>query len=682
MNDFRLATILHRLRRTAAAMAGIGDAELLQRFVKSRDEASFELLMWRHARLVWKVCRRVLQNDQDAEDAFQVTFLALARQAGRIKNQGSLAGWLYQVAYRAALTARAQRGRRRELRLEAAELAVNAAENSPFSNDDRSALDQEISRLPERFQIPVVLCYLEGKTVSETALLLGLPIGTVASRLARARARLRVRLARRGFELPTELPEATPNRSTLSAIPVAIPVLARKVLAGAVSETVLAPHVASLTKEVVNAMFLSKLKSQAILAVTVLGLILAGGGWAIHLYAIGPEGPKRIDVDEPQTKKADDLPKPKHPPQPERKAVTAVRPIRRDAAPYAEFKGRLVALQQVDIQPTVGGRLESGRFQPGADVKKGDLLFVIDPKSYELAVLKAEAELSRLKVEVVEKTKAVDYAKKLEQKGYTNKGEMEKILAQAAAAEAALRPAQVEVEQAKLKLEATKIVAPLDGRISEARVDPGNQVYAGSDKATVLATITVLDPIGMNFDMDERSYLRYQHLLREKEVKGIGGPLSMGVSNDEGFPREGALAGFGDRVDPETGTIRVRAKFANPDGLLLPGMYARVHVTFGRPRLVFEVPRQAIFSGNAGKLFVVVVNDQSQVEFREVHTESIFVNPKGHEQQEFIKEGLSAEDWVITSIIDSLQGLHSLQRGEEVKVERVKDGDGSGAPKQ
>src|SRR5207245_3514201 len=120
-------------RRKAAEEAGIGDAELLHRFVGHRDEASFELLMWRHARLVWSVCRRILQNVHDAEDVFQVTFLALARQAGRIKSGACLAGWLYQVAYRAAVTVRANRSKRRELPLDAAPPVVTSVAENSFS---------------------------------------------------------------------------------------------------------------------------------------------------------------------------------------------------------------------------------------------------------------------------------------------------------------------------------------------------------------------------------------------------------------------------------------------------------------------------------------------------------------------------------------------------------------------
>jgi RND family efflux transporter MFP subunit len=683
MTDHQLATILHQLRRTAAEQAGIGDAELLQRFVRNGDEASFELLMWRHTRLVWSVCRRVLQNTHDAEDAFQVAFLALARQAGRIENGACLAGWLYQVAYRAALTARAQRTKRRELPLHAVEPVAKSAGGNQFSEHDRSALDQEISRLPERFQIPVVLCYLEGKTVSETALLLGWPRGTVASRLARARQRLRGRLARREFT--ADLPAAPQDGDGRPPLTLAIPVLARQVLAGAATDSVLAPQVASLTKEVMKAMFLSKLKTQAILVITVLGLILAGGGWAIHLYAVSPDGPHRLDADEPQAKKVDEAGKPKPQPQAAPKTVTVMQPIRREAAPYADYTGRLVALQQVNVQPTISGRLDKVLFQAGADVKKGGLLFEIDPTSYKLAVLKVAAQLSRLKDEAGEKNKALQRGKELQKTGAIGQEVLDDLASRALAAEAALKPAQVELEQAELKLQATRITAPLDGRISEPRVHSGNQVYAGGDKAMVLATITVLDPIGLNFGMDERSYLRYQHLLREKEVNGVGTPISMGVSDENGFPREAVLVGFGDRIDEGTGTIRARAKFANSDGLLLPGMFARVRVTFGRPRTVIEVPRKALAQDQkTHEIYVLVVNDRKQVERRNVRIESLEV-VKGpgqyppvmgsDDQKVFIKQGLSPEDWVI---IDNVK----VQPGDEVEVKRVKDVPDSPAPKK
>jgi RND family efflux transporter MFP subunit len=663
MTDHQLATILHQLRRTAAEEAGIGDPELLQRFVHNRDEASFELLMWRHARLVWSVCRRVLQNNHDAEDAFQVTFLALARQAKRIENGACLAGWLYQVAYRAALAARIHRNKRREQPLNGVEPVAPSVGGNQVSEQDRSALDQEISRLPERFRIPVVLCYLEDKTVAETALLLGWPRGTVASRLARARRRLRTRLARRGLEFAADLPAAPHDGDGRPPLSIAIPVLAKQVLAGAASDAVLAPQVASLTREVMKAMFLSKLKTHAILVVTVLGLILAGGGWAIHLYAVSPEGPRRQVVDEPQAKKPDEGEKPNPAPQQKPKTVTVVQPIRREGAPYADYSGRLVALQQVDVQPTVSGRLDKILFRAGSDVKKGDLLFEIDPRTYQLEVLKAKAQLSSLKSEVVEKQKAFQRAKELEKTGNITSQALDEIASRAAAAEAALRPAQVELEQAELKLEATKITAPLDGRIDEPRVSPGNLVGAGG--AMLLATITALNPIGVAFDMDERSYLDYQRLVRDKEVKGFGSALSMRVANESGFPREGILVGFGDRIDEKTGTIRARATLANPNALLLPGMFARVRVNFGRQGPVLQVPRTAL-GRYEGKEYVLVIKDRNQIERRTVQRLRIAMGLPPDVEKAFIKEGISPEDWVITD-------AHGLQPGDEVEVRRVKE---------
>ncbi|HEV2948082.1 MAG TPA: efflux RND transporter periplasmic adaptor subunit [Gemmataceae bacterium] len=671
MTDHQLAAILHQLRRAAAVDAGIGDAELLQRFVAHRDEVSFELLMWRHARLVWNVCRRVLQNGHDAEDAFQVTFLALARQAARIKNRACLVGWLYQVAYRAALAARARRVKRRESPQDVHELRVMTNGEQELSDEDRDALDQEIHRLPERFQIPVVLCYLEGKTVSETALLLGWPRGTVASRLARARGRLRIRLARRGLEFTQDVPTETGgDKASL-----AIPMLAKQVLAGAARDSVLAPHVASLTKEVMKAMFMTKLKTQAILIVTVLGFILAGGGWAIHLYAVSPEGPHRPNADEPQTQKADEFSKPK--PSPEKaapKTVTVVQPIRREAAPYADYTGRLVALQQVDVQPTVSGRLEKVLFQAGADVRKGDLLFEIDSISFQLSLEKAEAEVERVQTQIAQKEMDLRRAGDLVKKGYGSEKEIINAGADVTEAKAALRQAQLERQRAKLNLAATKITAPMDGRIGEPSVHPGSQVHSG-DKPTVLTTITVLDPMGVNFDMDERNFLRYRRLMGEKKVKGPGSAISIEVSDEEGFPRKGILFGFGDRIEPDTGTIRVRGKLANPDGLLLPGMFTRVRMKIGPPGPVVVLPQEAQHFDKAGRAYLLVVNDQNRIETRFVKWDQV-VGPKvKSSEQSFDKtevfmtvtEGLRPDDWVI---ISDIQGLQS---GDEVNVQRVKN---------
>lgn len=691
MTKHHLATILHHLRRTAADEVSIGDAELLERFIRSGDGASFELLMWRHARLVWSVCRRVLHDNHDAEDAFQVTFLALARQAGKIQHGACLAGWLYKVAFRASLAARALRVKRRELPLHVAENVAVPVDGNRICEQDRDALDREITRLPERFQVPVVLCYLEGKTVSEAAVLLGWPRGTVASRLARARLRLRTRLNALGLDFSPDQPAPPKAPGEAPPLSLALPVLAKHLLVGANATGVLSPHVASLTKEVIKAMFLSKLKTQAILVVTMIGLLLAGGGGAVYLYAVGPgktsevsKTPEVLQADEPAVKQAADADKPNSPAPSKPKTVTVVQPVRTEVAPYSDYTGRLVALQQVDVQPTVSGRLGKVSFQGGMDVKKGDVLALIDPATYQLAWQKALAEVERVQSQIQQKEANLTLVRKSHESGSATEKEMTKAVGEITEAKAALRKAQVDVERAKVKLADTKITAPMDGRIGESRVDPGNQVFAGGDKATVLATITVLDPIGLNFDMDERSYLHYQRLMREKEVKGTGSSLAMGVSGEEGFPRQGMLLGFGDRIDPKSGTIRIRAKFTNSDGLLLPGMFARVRMTFGRAKSVIEVPRKGVLR-DQGKNYVLIVNDMNQVERRAVVTEPLDV-PQGpggdmlmggaSQQMQFIKEGLNPEDWVIIS------DLYNLKPGDRVEVQRVKPESDSGKPKK
>lgn len=191
------------LRRTNPAM-GVDpppDSELINRFARHRDETAFELLLWRHANLVLGVCRRVVPDEHLAEDAFQATFLILARKAGSIRRSTSLAGWLHRVARRVAVRAAKKRAVR--IKHEAAlDYNATAAEHSGPASDLRELIDAEIDRLPERYRLPVVLCYIEGLTTEDAARLLGIPRGTVLSRLATARGKLAASLTRHGVTLP------------------------------------------------------------------------------------------------------------------------------------------------------------------------------------------------------------------------------------------------------------------------------------------------------------------------------------------------------------------------------------------------------------------------------------------------------------------------------------------------
>jgi RNA polymerase sigma factor (sigma-70 family) len=268
----QLRTMLGQVRRLVAAGPG-DDVRLLQRFVAARDAEAFELLVWRHGAMVFRLCASVCRSEQDAEDAFQATFLTLARKAGAIGRRHSLGSWLYKVAYRAALRARQA-------------TATRAARERPLIGDDpaaagpddfadvRALVRDEVSRLPEKYQRPLVLFHFEGKSLDEVALELGCAVGTVGSRLSRARGRLRRRLAGRGLAvslaaLAAADARAMPPRSLVAQIVGAV--------TGPGAHTV-STNVASLTEGVVRAMFWNKLKlaSSLVLACAVVSTGLAG----------------------------------------------------------------------------------------------------------------------------------------------------------------------------------------------------------------------------------------------------------------------------------------------------------------------------------------------------------------------------------------------------------------------
>jgi RNA polymerase sigma factor (sigma-70 family) len=206
INESPVATIPAASRQNPVSLlpGGLTDAQLLNRFLSKRDEAAFELLVWRHGPMVLRVCRRILRDAHAAEDAFQATFLTLACKAGSIGKQEAVSSWLYKVAYRVAL--RAQAGASRRITLERP--LVDCLAGASTEPSDEAAwrelgplLDAEVRRLPEKYRAAFILCYLEGKTNEEAAKELGCPKGTILSRLARARERLRKRLNQRGLAM-------------------------------------------------------------------------------------------------------------------------------------------------------------------------------------------------------------------------------------------------------------------------------------------------------------------------------------------------------------------------------------------------------------------------------------------------------------------------------------------------
>jgi len=292
MDGMNPQTIIRQLRRLVnpADPCGLTDAELLQRWLAQRDEGAFEALLWRHAAAVLVVCRRVLGDAHEAEDATQAVFLALARQASSIGSRQAVASWLHTVAFRVALRARA----RKPSAVGLPALVLNALPARPAEDPDwrdlRPVLDEEVSRLPEKYRAPFVLCCVLGRTNEQAASELGCPVGTVLSRLARARRRLRTQLTRRGVTLAPALLAPALAREAAAAVAPGMLIIrsvraAVLLAAGKGLGEVVSTKVVVLAEGVMRSMFLTKLK---LTCAVLFGLtLLGGGGMLTYRTALG-----------------------------------------------------------------------------------------------------------------------------------------------------------------------------------------------------------------------------------------------------------------------------------------------------------------------------------------------------------------------------------------------------------
>jgi RNA polymerase sigma factor (sigma-70 family) len=296
MNGGQLRSVIRHLWETVrpAEAGGLEDAELVRRWAAERDSAAFEVLLWRHGPMVLGLCRRLLRHEQDAEDAFQSTFLTLALKAGSIARGRAVGSWLYTVARRAAQQARAAAARQRPSDPRVLDLLGATADGDAMALDTQEALAEEVGRLPEKYQVAFVLCQLEGLSNEEAARQLGRPVGTVVSRLSRARERLRSRLARRGLA-PLAALALLAERAGAAAMPA--PLVAETIraatlaaAAGKVTGAASVP-VAALTQGVLRAMWLTKVKTAATVVLAAAILAGAGGAWGYRTRAEGPPVP-------------------------------------------------------------------------------------------------------------------------------------------------------------------------------------------------------------------------------------------------------------------------------------------------------------------------------------------------------------------------------------------------------
>jgi RNA polymerase sigma factor (sigma-70 family) len=303
MAQAQLGTVLRHIRHLVGPERHeeATDAQLLERFVGRRDESAFAALLQRHGRLVWSVCRQMLHHEQDAEDAFQATFLALARHAASIRRGQAVGSWLYHVAQRIAIKAGTDRNKRRAHEREVMPTTRGEPDAHAAWRELQAVLDAELGRLPEKYRAPFVLCCLEGKSKSEAARLLGWKEGTVSGRLAQARKLLRQRLTRRGMMFSAALCATTLALDAVAAPAGLVCQTVRTALLCATDQTaaagVVSARVAALVEGVTNAMFASKAKLATALLLAV-AIVAAGLGLLTHQALAGrlgdnPAGLKR-----------------------------------------------------------------------------------------------------------------------------------------------------------------------------------------------------------------------------------------------------------------------------------------------------------------------------------------------------------------------------------------------------
>jgi multidrug efflux system membrane fusion protein len=278
---------------------------------------------------------------------------------------------------------------------------------------------------------------------------------------------------------------------------------------------------------------------------------------------------------------------------------------------YQNYSGRLEAVDKVEIRPLVPGTIVAVHFTDGALVKKGDPLFTIDPRPYVAAVDQAAAQLAAAQARNGYTSTDAARAERLLADNAIAKRDYDEKQNSSHEAAANLKAAQAALETAKINLTYTQIVAPVSGRVSRAEMTVGNIVSTGSS-APLLTTLVSVSPIYASFDVDEQTYLRY--LSRDSRASV---PVSLGLANEEGFSREGKVASVDNQLDTGSGTIRVRARFDNADGSLVPGLYARIKVGGGTPHPAVLIDDAAIGT-DQDKKFVMVVDHDNRVQYREV----------------------------------------------------------------
>ncbi|MDD3482734.1 efflux RND transporter periplasmic adaptor subunit [Azovibrio restrictus] len=289
--------------------------------------------------------------------------------------------------------------------------------------------------------------------------------------------------------------------------------------------------------------------------------------------------------------------------------------VSRPIIDWQSFSGRLEAVDRVEIRPQVSGILTAVHFKDGAVVRKGDPLFTIDPRPYAAEVARAQAQTAAAQARAAYTAAELARAERLLADNAIARRDFEEKQNAARDGAASLQAAQAALRVAKLNLDYTQIVAPIDGRMSRAEITVGNLVTANSGPA--LSTIVSSERIYAAFDVDEQTFLRYVNPARNGAETRL--PVSLGLADEDDYPRNGQIHSVDNRLDTTSGTIRIRALFDNADGRLVPGLYARIRLGGGQERQALLINEKAVGT-DQDKRFVLVVGADNKTEYREVHT--------------------------------------------------------------
>jgi len=308
---------------------------------------------------------------------------------------------------------------------------------------------------------------------------------------------------------------------------------------------------------------------------------------------------------------------PATPPPP---AVTVAAVTEREITDWDEFTGRFEAVDAVEIRPRVSGYIRRVVFEEGSEVRKGEVLFEIDPRPYEAELARAQAQLEQARTGAELAAREVARAQRLVEVQAISREEFDTRTSAEAQGGASVRAAEAAVRTARLNLEWTRVRSPIAGRVSRAEVTAGNLVQAGPPTATLLTTVVSLDPIYVEFEGDEQSYLRYAALDRNgsrPSSRDAPSTVYVGLADEEGFPHQGHVDFMDNRLNPETGTIRARAVLSNTDRRFTPGLFARIKlVGSGRYRASLVLDRA--IGTDQDKKFVLILNSDSTVGYRPV----------------------------------------------------------------